>query len=340
MKLNEISDNPGARNRASASAAASARARARPPAAAARARRRAPACASTASKAARCRSIAACPSAASTTSSAQDFTSSISAGCSRRSTPASSTPARRRRRGAGRGRRAAAGRATACACWPRASSRRPSSTHRGRRRLEGGDRGGREGRRQGRSSAGRASRRPKAAGSVTAARRQSKDAHRWRQPPNNSPPTSIFGLRQGDRAQEPHLVHARRAGDLPARHLHPAARHRSRVLHEHLPAASRRHPRHVRHVLGRRARAHDDLRARHHAVHLGLDHHPADDRGVAAARSAEEGRRDRPQEAQPVHPLRHGRARRRSRPTASPSALEGMRAGGPSVHRSRACSSA
>ena len=36
---------------------------------------------------------------------------------------------------------------------------------------------------------------------------------------------------------------------------------------------------HVQHVLGRRAVALHDLRARDHAVHLGLDHHAADDRG-------------------------------------------------------------
>src|SRR5947209_14769302 len=51
-----------------------------------------------------------------------------------------------------------------------------------------------------------------------------------------------------------------------------------------------RHSRHVRHVLGRRARAHDDLCPEHHAVHLGLDHHSAADGGVADPRGAEEGR--------------------------------------------------
>ncbi len=54
------------------------------------------------------------------------------------------------------------------------------------------------------------------------------------------------------------------------------------ILHDIFCAQCRRHSRHVRHVLGRRARAHDDLCAEHHAVHLGLDHHPAVDRGVAA----------------------------------------------------------
>ena len=73
MKLNQIADNPGARKSACASAAASARARARPAAAAARARRPAPASRSRASKAARCRSIGGCRSAASTTPSRVDY---------------------------------------------------------------------------------------------------------------------------------------------------------------------------------------------------------------------------------------------------------------------------
>ena len=70
-------------------------------------------------------------------------------------------------------------------------------------------------------------------------------------------------------------------------------------------AAERRHARHVQHVLRRRRAAHGDLRARHHALHLRLDHHAADDLGRAVARSAEEGRRAGPQGHQPVHALRH-----------------------------------
>jgi hypothetical protein len=38
------------------------------------------------------------------------------------------------------------------------------------------------------------------------------------------------------------------------------------------------------------------FRAQHHAVHLGLDHHPADDDGVADAGSAQERGRGRPQD--------------------------------------------
>ncbi len=87
--------------------------------------------------------------------------------------------------------------------------------------------------------------------------------------------------------------------------------------------AGRRHSRHVQHVRRRRHPPHGDLRAEHHAVHLGLDHHPASDHRLAAARSAEEGRRGGPQDAEPVHPLSDRDPGRCSRPTASPSALQG-----------------
>ena len=72
-----------------------------------------------------------------------------------------------------------------------------------------------------------------------------------------------------------------------------------------LPPAGRRHPRHVQHVRRRRHQPHGDLRAQHHAVHLGVDHHPADDDGVADARAAQEGGRGRAQGDEPVHALSH-----------------------------------
>ena len=115
----------------------------------------------------------------------------------------------------------------------------------------------------------------------------------------------LLGPRQGRGAEEAHLVHARRAAGLPARHLHPAARHRPVRLGSDLPQPGRRHPRHVQHVRRRRHPAHGDLRAEHHAVHLGLDHPPADDDGVADARAAQEGGRAGPQDDQSVHPLSH-----------------------------------
>ena len=64
-----------------------------------------------------------------------------------------------------------------------------------------------------------------------------------------------------------------------------------------------RHPRHVQHVRRRRRRAHGDLRAQHHALHLRLHHHAADDERGAHAGGAEEGRRAGPQADQPVHAL-------------------------------------
>ena len=47
------------------------------------------------------------------------------------------------------------------------------------------------------------------------------------------------------------------------------------------------------------------LRPRHHAVHLRVDHLPAARRRLPAAGKAAEGRRERPQEDQRIHPLRH-----------------------------------
>ena len=113
-----------------------------------------------------------------------------------------------------------------------------------------------------------------------------------------------------------------------------------------LLAECRRHSRHVRHVLGRRARAHDDLRPQHHAVHLGLDHHPAVDGGFPDPRKPEKGGRERAQEAQPIHPLRHRAAgrgavlrhRRRARGDARRRAIGGDRSGAvlPARHRRHA----
>ena len=58
-----------------------------------------------------------------------------------------------------------------------------------------------------------------------------------------------------------------------------------------VPGPAGRHPEPVQHVLGRRAVALHRVRARDHAVHLGVDHHAADDLRRADARGAEEGRR-------------------------------------------------
>ena len=117
--------------------------------------------------------------------------------------------------------------------------------------------------------------------------------------------SQFLGARQGRGAEEAHLVHARRAAGLPLRHLHPAARHRSGRLGSDFQDPGRRHPRHVQHVLRRWHPPHGDLRAEHHAVHLGLDHHPVDDDGVADTRATQERGRAGPQGHQPVHPLSH-----------------------------------
>ncbi len=117
--------------------------------------------------------------------------------------------------------------------------------------------------------------------------------------------SQLLGVRQGRRAEEANLVHARRADRLPARDLYSAARHRSDRMGTDLPHPVGRHPRHVQHVRRRRHPPHGDLRPQHHALHLGLDHHPADDDGVAHPRAAQEGGRVRPQDDQPVHPLPH-----------------------------------
>ena len=102
------------------------------------------------------------------------------------------------------------------------------------------------------------------------------------------------------------------------------------------PAAGRR-ARHLQHAVGRRGAAHGDLRARHHALHLGLDHHSADDDGVSRAGSAEERRRGRAARPSTSTRATARSVSRRCRPTASPSAWS---TGAMSCHRSRASSSA
>ena len=96
---------------------------------------------------------------------------------------------------------------------------------------------------------------------------------------------------------------------LPARHLYPDPRHQPARLAGGVPPEPVGPARHVRHVLGRRGRAHGDLRPQHHAVHLGIDHHSAAHHGLAASRAVEEGGRAGPPADEPVHALRHGAAR-------------------------------
>ena len=75
-----------------------------------------------------------------------------------------------------------------------------------------------------------------------------------------------------------------------------------------VPGPAGRHPEPVQHVLGRRAVALHRVRARDHAVHLGVDHHAADDLRRADARGAEEGRRVGAPQDHAVHALRHARS--------------------------------
>ena len=117
-------------------------------------------------------------------------------------------------------------------------------------------------------------------------------------------------LRQGRRAQEAHLVHARSAAGVPARHLHPDSRHQPDRLRGSLQEPILGHPRHDQHVRRRRHRAHGDLRAQYHALHLGLHHHAADAEHGAVAGGAEEGGRAGAQAAQSIHALPDGRAGR------------------------------
>ncbi len=70
-----------------------------------------------------------------------------------------------------------------------------------------------------------------------------------------SPPTSTSAHRQGRRAQEADLVHPGRPDRLPARDLHPAARHRSRCAPPELRQRAGRRARPVQHVLRRCRRA-------------------------------------------------------------------------------------
>ena len=156
-------------------------------------------------------------------------------------------------------------------------------THRRRRRVAPGDRGGREG---GRNGEGRQAGR---AGGSRSRLRARAGAHRSEHGLSSRAACRKSELRrllQGGGAEEAHLVHARRAARLSARHLHPAARHQPRGAAAGLPAAVLRHPGHVQHVLRRRRRAHGDLRARHHALHLRLDHPAAHDGGRPARSSS------------------------------------------------------
>src|SRR5579884_1999505 len=93
------------------------------------------------------------------------------------------------------------------------------------------------------------------------------------------------------------------AARLPAWYVYSAARHRSERVGPDLPVPAGRHSGHVQHVRRRRHSPHGDLRAQHHALHLGLDHHSADDDGLAYPRTAQERGRGGPQDDQSIYTL-------------------------------------
>ena len=111
-------------------------------------------------------------------------------------------------------------------------------------------------------------------------------------------------------APAPRPLHGADPRDLPPRLVDSRAGRRLRDDRQLLQRPRRHDPRPAQPLLGRRALAVLDLRARDHAVHHRLDHPPADDRGDPEARRAAEGGRVGLRQDQPVHALPHRRARR------------------------------
>ena len=114
-------------------------------------------------------------------------------------------------------------------------------------------------------------------------------------------------LLQGDRAQEAHLVHPRRADRLPARHLHPGAGHRCRgdgrsCCSSTAAASSACSTCSSGGALGRMTIFALNIMP-YICASIIIQLMSV---GDPAARDAEEGGRVRAQEAQPVHPLPHG----------------------------------
>ena len=107
-------------------------------------------------------------------------------------------------------------------------------------------------------------------------------------------------------------VHGRDPGALPARRLHPVARRRRADRQGHRGQLLRlQHPRLPEPLLGRQPLAPVAVRAGDHALHHGLDHPAAADRGRALARAPAEGGRGRAAEDHAVHALPDRRPRLR-----------------------------
>ena len=137
---------------------------------------------------------------------------------------------RGRRRGPDQGRRCCGAPRTACGCSATASSR-PRSNFAVYRRVEVGRRP-RSRRPAARSKSWRRSvkraKRPPDPYICTESGRAGTGALDGLCSGTTGGQSQLLGARQGRGAEEAHLVHARRAAGLPLRHLHPAARHRSR----------------------------------------------------------------------------------------------------------------
>ena len=103
-----------------------------------------------------------------------------------------------------------------------------------------------------------------------------------------------------------HSVHAGAVRGVSPGRAHPDAGRERQGAGGRVREPARHAVRALRPVRGRRVLARDDLRARHHAVHLVLDHSSAARRGGAVLREAAQGRRGRPEEAHADHALRHG----------------------------------
>ena len=125
-----------------------------------------------------------------------------------------------------------------------------------------------------------------------------------RRPPRWSVLEGFSNAPARSRAPQAAALHGGGARRLPARRLDSDAGHRrpgpGRLLHQ---ARGLRRP--GERVLGWRARAFLDLRARHHALHQREHHLAAADRRDPASREALEGGRARAAQDHAVHPLRH-----------------------------------
>ena len=250
MRLNTIKAAAGASTRGIASAAASAAAGARPPVAATRARSRAPAASTrSASRAGRCRCSGACPSAASPRSRARYIAEvrlsdlAAPAHCGHR--PAALKEA---------------GLVPAVAKTVQGDQDRQAGQGGDAARSVGdeGARRDRGGRRPHRGTARHAGRLKPLATSTLASRGNASAEERNR--------------KYADLKQRCCSCCWRSSSIASARTFRcPASI--AAVLDELFRSAAGRHPGPVQHVLGRRPVALLDLRARHHALHLGVDHH-------------------------------------------------------------------